>query len=55
MGGRVKEDGRSEGRTVMERIRVELMATSLCAKASRLPSGLSSRENLINRLGRESR
>ena len=40
---RVKDEGESERRSVMERIRG---ATSPGAKASRLPSGLSSRENL---------
>ncbi len=45
-GRRVKEEGASEGRAVMGRIGVE---TSPHAKASRLPSGLYSRESLRNR------
>src|SRR5712691_7547000 len=43
---RVQEDGESKGRSVMERIRG---ATSLDAKAGRLPSGLSSQERLAKR------
>ena len=50
IAARVEEEGESERRSVVERIGVELLATSLHAKASRLPSGLSSRENLANRL-----
>jgi len=43
---RVEDGGKSEGPTVMAGIRV---ATSPGAKASRLPPGLPSRENLANR------
>ena len=47
---RVKEDGESERRFVIERIRVAVHTpTSPYAKAGRLPSGLSSRKSLINR------
>lgn len=49
MGLQVKEDGKSESRPVMGRIGVKRKATSSHAKAGRLPSGLSSRENLANR------
>lgn len=51
----VGDDGKSECRLVMRWIGVEPQPTSLRAKAGRLPSGLSSRENLINRLRRECR
>lgn len=47
---RVEDEGESERRSVIERIGVKPMATSLHAKASRLPSGLSSRESPANRL-----
>jgi hypothetical protein len=47
---RVKDEGGSERRSVIERIGVGPSATSLHAKAGRLPSGLSSRESLANRL-----
>src|SRR5690242_5802801 len=40
---RVRDEGESEGRAVIARIGV---ATSLYAKAGRLPSGLSSRNSL---------
>lgn len=46
MAQRVKECGVSEGRSVVERIRV---ATLPGAKASPLPQGLPWRENLRNR------
>jgi len=55
---RVWEDGESECRSVIERIEVErsiTRATSPHAKAGRLPSGVSSRESLTNRLRREGR
>ena len=58
---RVKEEGASERCSAMEQIRVESrkrkadVTTSLGAKASRLPSGLSSRESLTNRLKKQSR
>jgi len=52
---RVKDEGESECRSVMEWIGVEPLATSLHAKAGRLPSGLSSRENPANRLRRKSK
>ena len=52
---RVEDEGESECRSVMEWIGVEPLATSLHAKASRLLSGLSSRENPANRLRRKSR
>ena len=55
MGLRVEEEGESEGRPVMGRIGVAQRATSPHAKAGRLPSGLSSRESLANRLRRQSR
>ena len=42
----VQEEGRSEGRSVIDRIEV---ATSPHAKACRLPSGLWAREYLMNR------
>ena len=57
-GLRVSEDGKSECRSVVERIEVErssIDATSPHAKAGRLPSGVLSRESLTNRLRRESR
>ena len=47
---RVEDEGESERRSVIERIGVEPLATSLHAKAGRLPSGLSSRESPANRL-----
>jgi hypothetical protein len=49
---RVEESGESEGRSVMERIRV---ATSPGAKASRLPQGLPWQESLRNRDREEGR
>jgi hypothetical protein len=50
MGLRVKEDGESERRSVIERIEIAVLRpTSSHAKAGRLPSGLSSRESLANR------
>jgi hypothetical protein len=52
---RVEDEGKSECRSVIEWTGVEPLATSLPAKASRLPSGLSSRENPANRLRRKSR
>jgi hypothetical protein len=52
---RVEDEGESERRSVMEWIGAEHLATSLHAKAGRLPSGLSSRENPANRLRRKSR
>src|SRR5262249_4374482 len=52
---RVEDEGESERRSVIERIGVEPSATSPHAKAGRLPSGLSSRENPANRLRRKSR
>jgi hypothetical protein len=50
MAARVKDEGESERRSVIERIGVEPSTTSLHAKAGRLPSGLSSRESPANRL-----
>jgi len=47
---RVEDEGEREHRSVIERIGVEPSATSLHAKAGRLPSGLSSRESPANRL-----
>ena len=47
---RVEDEGESERRSVMGWIGVEPLAKSLHAKASRLPSGLSSRESPANRL-----
>jgi hypothetical protein len=56
MAMRVKDEGASECCSAMEQIRVESHATiSLGAKASRLPSGHSSQENLVNRLKKQSR
>jgi len=52
MAQRVKECGASEGRSVIERIRV---ATSPGAKASRLPRGLPWQERLKNRDQEEGR
>ena len=52
---RVEDEGESERRSVMEWIGVEPLAKSRHAKAGRLPSGLSSRENPANRLRRKSR
>jgi RNA-directed DNA polymerase len=49
---RVRESGKSERLSVIGRIRAE---TSPGVKASRLPHGLSWRENLINRYTKESR
>ena len=46
MGRRVQEDGESKSHAVTGWIRG---ATSLDAKASRLPSGLSSQEHLAKR------
>ena len=55
MGLRAKEDGASESRSVMERIGIEpIIGKIIPAKASRLPSGLSSQENLTNRRRRRS-
>jgi hypothetical protein len=45
LGVRVEECGKSEGRSVMERIGFE---TSTHAKAGRLPRGLSLQESLNN-------
>src|SRR5262249_12948458 len=53
--GRVEDEGVGARGSVIERIGVEPSATSLHAKACRLPSGLSSRENPANRLRRKSR
>jgi hypothetical protein len=47
---RVEDERESQRRSVIERIGVEPSATSLHAKAGRLLSGLSSRENPANRL-----
>src|SRR5262249_33568756 len=52
---RVEDEGKSECHSVIEWIGVEPSATSLHAKAGRLPFGLSSRENPANRLRRKSR
>jgi hypothetical protein len=52
---RVEDEGESGRRSVIGWIGVEPSATSLHAKAGRLPSGLSSRKNLANRLRRKSR
>jgi hypothetical protein len=51
----VWDDGKSECHLVMRWIGVEPQATSLHAKVGLLPSGLSSQENLSNRLRRECR
>jgi hypothetical protein len=48
----VEEDGKSEGFPVIGKIGI---ATVSHAKAGRLPSGHSSRENPANRLRRQSR
>lgn len=48
----VEECGKSEGLTVMGRIRAETLPD---AKVGRLPRGHSWRENLINRCTQESR
>ena len=45
-----QDDGKSEGHTVIVWIGV---ATSLHAQAGRLPSGLSAREHMANRLRRQ--
>ena len=45
-GRRVWENGASEGRSVIDRIGIELPATSSHAQAGRLPFGLGARENL---------
>src|SRR3954452_18792884 len=55
MGLRVKDEGGSERRPVMGRIGVEPMATSLRAKAGRLPSGVDGREPSANRRSKPSR
>jgi hypothetical protein len=56
MGVRAEEDGTSKGHAVMAWIEVKLeIATIPHAQASRLPSGLSSQENLRNRHRRKSR
>ena len=52
MAMRVEDGGKSERPTVMAGIRVAILPG---AKASRLPSGLPSRENLANRLNGISR
>lgn len=51
----VRDDGKSEGHPAIGWIGVAPQTTSLHAQARRLPSGLSSRENLPNRLRRECR
>src|SRR5215470_325270 len=51
---RVEDEGESERHSVMEWIGVGPLATSLYAKAGRLPSGLSSRESPANRLREKS-
>jgi hypothetical protein len=48
----VEEEGKSEGWSVIDQIEVGI---SPHAKAGRLPSGLSARKRLINRLRRECR
>lgn len=45
---RVEDCGESERLSVMERTGIELLATLSRAKASRLPQGLSLRDNLSN-------
>ena len=55
MGRRVKDEGGSECRSVIERIGVEPPARSPHAKAGRLPSGVSARDRPTNWLGRQSR
>src|SRR3954447_23650685 len=55
MGRRVKDEGGSEGRPVTGRTGVEPMATSLHAKAGRLPSGVSGRKPSVNRRSKQSR
>jgi len=49
----VEEGGKSEGCPVMGQIGIEPMATSSCAKASRLPPGLSMQETDANLLEKE--
>jgi hypothetical protein len=55
MGLRVKDEGGSERRPVMGRTGVEPVATSLPAKAGRLPSGVDGREPSANRRRGQSR
>jgi hypothetical protein len=55
MGLRVKDEGGSECRPVMGRTGVEPAATSLHAKAGRLPSGVGGREPSANRRSKQSR
>src|SRR3954447_15225473 len=55
MGLRVKDGGGSECRPVMGRTGVEPVATSLHAKAGRLPSGVGGREPSANRRSKQSR
>jgi hypothetical protein len=52
MPQQAQDDGKSEGQTVIVWIGV---ATSLHAQAGRLPSGLSAREHMANRLRRQSK
>jgi hypothetical protein len=55
MGLRVKDEGGSERRPVMGRTGVEPVATSLHAKAGRLPSGVDGRDPSANRRRGQSR
>src|SRR5262249_52125844 len=55
MGLRVKDGGGSECRPVRGRIGVEPEATSLHAKAGRLPPGVGGREPSANRRSKQSR
>jgi hypothetical protein len=55
MGLRAWDDGKSEGHAVTVWIGVEPKATSLHTKVGRIPSGVSSRESLSNRLRRKDR
>ena len=55
MGRRTRDQGHSEGRSVMGWIEVEPRATSPHAKAGRLPRGPWSRESLTNRPKEQSR
>ena len=52
-GRRVGENGASEGRSVIDRIGIELPATSSHAQAGRLPFGLGARESLRTRQKQE--
>src|SRR3954471_2388955 len=55
MGRRVQDEGGSEGRPVIGRPVVEPVATSLHAKAGRLPPGVDGRKPSANRRRGQSR